>query len=118
VALEAALGGAYEIAVYGPRSDVPTAVRMFSRAAAVVGVHGGGFQNMQFCEPNTTVVHIGWGAHYRDTADAYGLRYHLARVPSMSRESTNLVLDVANITATVQLALAEDGRPAGVVIGK
>lgn len=103
-ALKSSLGHEYRLETYPPNGSISTAVRLFSAADLVVGVHGGGFRNIIFCKPNTTVVHIGWGDHYKSDAEEYGLKYRRVDVPGLTRHTRNVVIDVPAIVAFVKEA--------------
>lgn len=103
-ALKSSLGHEYRLETYPPNGNISTAVRLFSAADLVVGVHGGGFRNIIFCKPNTTVVHIGWGDHYKSDAEEYGLKYRRVDVPGLRRHTRNVELDVPAIVAFVKEA--------------
>lgn len=111
--LDEALGAEYEIVVFGALDGAATAVRAFSRAAAVVGFHDSAFRNLVFCDKNTIVVHIASDLDEQGKVDTHGLRYHLARVDGIGEGSTDAVLDVEKLTATVAEALVRDGVPSG-----
>lgn len=55
-----------------------------------------------FCRPGTDVVHIGWNDHYKRTADNFGLRYYLFRMPGIDMGSTDITVDVKNVSDVVQ----------------
>jgi capsular polysaccharide biosynthesis protein len=60
--------------------DVREQIDMFSRAAIVVGVHGGSLANIVFCAPETVVFEIGFHTpqtdHYAHTSRELNLEYH------------------------------------------
>lgn len=101
--LLAKLGGKYRIEVYPPDGSITTAVRLFSAADMVVGVHGGGFQNLQFCRNATKVVHIGWGNNYKSNAEQYGLDFLPIVIKNLSRRSTNFQLDVDKVVRQIRI---------------
>lgn len=101
-------GGRFDVVVYGPRETVDNAVRLFSTADVVVGFHGAGFQNMMFCREGVTVVHIGWGLHYKDLADEFRLRYHLSMAEGTERSMRSIVVDVDLVLGDIEKAIKED----------
>ncbi|CDF32529.1 unnamed protein product [Chondrus crispus] len=95
--IEQRFGKAYDLVVYPPKAKTVEAVGIFDKASIVVGMHGGGFQNLMFCRPDTDVVHIGWGLHYKKTAINFGLRYHLFMVEGLHLGAQNNHVDVDGI---------------------
>ena len=65
-------------------------VRLFRRAAVLLGMHGSGLINTMFMRPGSAVVQVvpfhlaGAGAFFRGTAEAHGVRYF--EVPTRARE--------------------------------
>lgn len=108
-ALEQRFGRDYSVEVYRATARVQEALEVFSRAKVVIGVHGAGFQNMMFCNPNTTVIHIGWHDFYRDLATQCGLSFHLIHAPGMTRSCYNYRLrDVPRFVQNVSDAIGKD----------
>ena len=66
--------------------SVKKQIDLFSRAAIVVGVHGGAFGNIVFCAPQTLVIEIGFQTpqtdHYAHISNELNLEYH--RVEAMT----------------------------------
>lgn len=83
-----------EVTVFKATADIPTAIKLFSQASVVIGVHGAGFQNIMFCKPNTTVVEMGFEPFYSGLSKRMSLRYNYLFVPGLTRESRNIVIDV------------------------
>lgn len=106
--IEDKFGDAFDVVVYGPTETVDNAVRLFSAADVVVGFHGAGFQNIMFCREGVTVVHIGWGLHYKDLAEEFGLRYHLSMAEGTHRPMRSIVVDVDLVLSDIERAIKED----------
>ncbi|KAI0561041.1 Glycosyltransferase 61 [Gracilaria domingensis] len=107
-ALQKEYGKQFEITVVPPKMSVIETIKTFAVADVIVGLHGAGFQNMMYCSKGTTVVHIGWGRHYEDLAQEFDLNYHLSRMPSLTRNSRNVQIDVKRIMADVRNAINLD----------
>lgn len=107
-ALTKTFAGRFNVLVYNAQDEIETAIRMFSSAKVVVGVHGGGFQNLMFCSPGTTVVHIGFDHSYRYLAREFNVRYHGLILKGLKRESKSIMLDVDRIVRSVVVAVNED----------
>ena len=63
----------------GGKSSVEEAVALFSRATAVVGLHGGPLANTLFCTDGTLLLELAFASpftsHYAHAASALGLAY-------------------------------------------
>lgn len=74
-------GGAEVVVFDGDKAKVADAIALFSRAAVVVGVHGGALANTVFCRQGTRVIELGLRSpatrHYAHAAFALGLGYSL-----------------------------------------
>ena len=87
-------------------------VRLFSRAHAVVGVHGGALANIAFCARGTIVVELAFRSpflqHYRHVSHALGLRYAAALLVADERGAgaREVVADVAALRAALVDATA------------
>lgn len=99
--------GDLDFHVYGPRETLSSTVSLFSSADVVIGIHGAGFQNLSFCKPNTTVIHIGFGNHYKWLADIMSTNYHAIIVDGLQRGSKNVVLDVPKVVDQIVSILNE-----------
>lgn len=69
----------YELLVYKANDSLERAVDLFSSADVVVGVNGGGMQNLMFCRNGTIVVAIGADRSYEKLARSVGASYYLSR---------------------------------------
>lgn len=97
-----------DIVIFKAAENLRTSISIFSAASVVVGIHGAGFQNVMFCEPGTTVLHIGWDAHYRSLVEQFDLLFHQVDVPEMRRDHKNIVLDVDYVVDSVIKAIEQD----------
>ena len=70
----------FELVLFEGKKDVRDQVDIFSRAAIVVGVHGGSLSNIVFCAPETIVFEIGFQTpqtdHYAHAARELNLEYY------------------------------------------
>lgn len=101
-------GENYTVVKFGAAETLTRAVNLFAIADVIVGFHGAGFQNMMFCREGITVVHIGWGLHYKKLAVKLGMRYHLSLAENTSRNSRNITLDVGKVLSDIEVSLQED----------
>lgn len=71
----------YELVVFDGKMPAVTAMALFSRAAVVVGVHGGALTNIIACAEGSTLIELGFNAgftrHYASAAQGLGMRYVL-----------------------------------------
>lgn len=85
-------------------------VRVFNRAAVVLGRQGPGFSNLVFCNPGTGVIEIGHDGpqvhmdamHFRL---AIGLRLRYWLILGKGRHDADLVVDVPDVVAAVRMAM-------------
>lgn len=103
-----------DVRVFKATSDVTTTLALFSRASAVIGIHGAGFQNIMFCKPNTTIIEIGFEPFYGGLSRMFQLDYHCLLMRGLRRESYNLIIDVDKyvnaIQTIVQKSLSNSSR--------
>lgn len=95
--------------VFRAGASLSDAISMFSSADVVIGIHGAGFQNVMFCKPGTTVIHIGSDTDYKWLADAFSLSYHAVIDHFLSRESRNFEVHVPTIVEQISHAMEQDG---------
>lgn len=71
----------YELVVFDGKMPAVTAMALFSRAAVVVGVHGGALTNIIACAEGSTLIELGFNAgftrHYASATQGLGMRYVL-----------------------------------------
>ena len=76
----------FDGSAYGTIED---AIRLFGRAAVVVGVHGGALSNILFCPPGATLIELGVRSHiarhFEHAAAALSLRYVRVHLEADSR---------------------------------
>ena len=86
-------------------------VKLFNRAAVVVGPHGAGFANLVFCRSGTGVVEIGFDSKAIMSMDemyfklAVGLHLRYWLVLGSGAYDTSISVDVTEVTKAVALAL-------------
>lgn len=97
-----------DIVVFGAAEDFKTTLQLFGAADVVVGIHGAGFQNVMFCNSGTTVVHIGFAAHYKPLGDQFSLKFHPVIIEGITLLTKNIVLDVPDIVRRVAEAVDTD----------
>ena len=106
----------YDVHVFdGSRATVHDAIRLFSSASAVVGVHGGALSNVVFCHEGTRVIELGFRSpasrHYAHAAYALNLEYHLMFV---ERSEQGMAASEVKIGAeTIEAVVAAVSKPGG-----
>lgn len=98
-----------DVKLFPAVADMDTAISLFSSARVVVGIHGAGFQNVMFCRPNTTVIHMGFGGQYQWLSRAFKLSHHIIIIPGLTRNSRSTEIDVSSVLPQITAALEKDG---------
>ena len=115
-ALRAALSASYELVIFDGSLSLTQAIELFSRAALIVGPHGGAFLNALFLPPLSSVVEVAW-SETRTCMPfppyyflmSCGLRlFHHVHVAEQGRYDGVFTLNASRVVDSVQRAL--DGQ--------
>merc|ERR1712039_971244 len=89
--------------------------KLFRRAAAVVGVHGGALSNMIFCSKDVKIFELGFGTpfagHYRHLAAALGLQLERLPLRADSRGIGSHSVELEDVAAARDAVKAAIRRP-------
>ena len=98
----------YKLHVFtGTESSPSATIELFSRAAIVLGVHGGALANIVFCAPGTQIIELGFATpqswHYAHAAQALDLSYTLVHVSAQDSgiASPTVSIDVELVLSVV-----------------
>lgn len=111
--LKAALASKFpnvDVVVFPAVSTLSQAISAFSSADIVVGIHGAGFQNLMFCKPGTTVVHMGYDVEYHWMANTFKLHFHPVIIKGLHHEARSFEINVKEAVGYVFQAMEQDGR--------
>jgi hypothetical protein len=102
------------------RLNIYEKAAMFNSAAILVGVHGGGFANLVYCEPGTRILEIfpdQYVRHaYHDIADKRSMLYDYMLFPAIGNagnailgQRLGVVIDVDQVEAKIRTMLPQQG---------